>query len=824
VDFLPIGPVAAAKNGMDSASSKSTTVDRDLQQRLEWQEATNAQQRAQVMRQVLRRYRRESCTEYGTALFSLFADPVAREIEAILYRWGANPQLGGPGYAALPLVAALGSPQRIAAVALVTILDRLSHATSFQGLALAIGLAVDAEVKAGEIEKRAPASLQRLLQGTSAEKRKAVMAAAARPIQGSNPIWTRIERATVGLLLLEVIRGETGLVLIDKSDQPNRRMQWRVLPSERALDFIRRHPPRSLRPNRGPMVVEPIPWEGLIGGGHLANTSPVVQIRGSRDHDGISYLAGKIGPQLAAVNILQRQQLEVDPWMLQVQREAWDRGVPGLFPVERDPVPDAGPFPSNEPPGVQDAWRRSQARHHQDLRDNSSKRLAVERALQTAEALLGRPIWQAHFLDFRGRAFTANRGLTHQGPDHQKALLQFGPGEVRFPDLESVGWILRAAAGHWGLTRSSWGDRREWGMRKSPLLQVIAADPIGKAHLWREAKQPWQFLQLARAYSNPEEGRWRGSRVPIRLDQTCSGAGIIATLLRDRAMAELCNVCGTGPNDLYSAVVERLQHQLEIDLHTGDADVHRLAAGWLELGIDRSWVKSAVMVGPYGGSPRTTADGIRDQLQQRLGPVDDWANRICRPSSYLASRLMAVLATETASLMQLRRWLCDVGRQVVGRNQQQIRWTTPMGWPMQVGKPTPSKSIVRTHLLGKLASVTFEEDPPDGELSARKTNASITANLVHSFDAALVHAVSYRAGEQGVPLLTNHDCFATDPANAEWLHRTLLSEFRALYATDWLGAIAEEIRCNAGLKALPPPPPRGALEIGEIGSNPYLFS
>lgn len=803
---------------MDSASSKSTTVDRDLQQRLEWQEATNAQQRALVMRQVLRRYCRESCTEYGTALFSLFADPVSREIEAILYRWGPNPQLGGPGYAALPLVAALGSPQRIAAVALVTILDRLSHATSFQGLALAIGLAVEAEVKAGEIEKRAPASLERLLQGTSAEKRKAVMAMAARPIEGGGAIWTRMERATVGLLLLEVVRSETGLVLIDKSDQPNRRMQWRVLPSPRALDFIRRHPPRSLRPNRGPMVVEPIPWEGLIGGGHLANTSPVVQVRGSRDHAGIAYLTGKIGPQLAAVNILQRQQLEVDPWMLRVQREAWDRGIPGLFPVERDPVPDAGPFPSNEPPGVQDAWRRSQARHHQDLRDNSSKRLAVERALQTAEALVGRPIWQAHFLDFRGRAFTANRGLTHQGPDHQKALLRFGAGPGDTAGGEA--WIPKAAAGHWGLTRSSWRDRWNWSMEETWRLEAIAEDPIGRADLWRGAKQPWQFLQLARAWSHPEEG----CRTPIRLDQTCSGAGIIATLLRDRAMAELCNICGTGPNDLYSAVVERLRHQLEIDLHTGDAAVHQHAAGWLELGIDRSWVKSAVMVGPYGGSPRTIAGGIRDQLQQRLGPVDDWANRIHRPSCYLASRLMAVLGTDTAALMGLRRWLCDVGRQVVGRHQQQIRWTTPMGWPMQLGKPTPSKSIVRCHLLGRLASVTFEGEPPDGELSARKTNASITANLVHSFDAALVHRVASRAGEQGVPLLANHDCFATDPANASWLKNTLLCEFRALYATDWLGAIAEEIRCSAGLKALPPPPPQGILEVGEIGSNPYLFS
>lgn len=807
---------------MNLASSKSTTVDRDLQQRLEWQEATNAQQRAQVMRQVLRRYRRESCTEYGTALFQLFADPMAREIEAILYRWGTNPQLGGPGYAALPLVAGLGSPQRIAAVALVTILDRLSHATSFQGLALAIGLAVESEVKAGEIEKRAPASLDRLLKGTTAEKRRAVMAMAARPIEGGGSIWTRQERAAAGLLLLEIARGETGLVLIDKSDQPNRRAQWRVLPSPKALDFIRRHPPRSLRPNRGPMVIEPIPWEGLMGGGHLANTSPVVQIRGSRDHAGTSYLAGRIAPQLAAVNILQRQQLEVDPWMLQVQRFAWDRGIHGLFPVERDPAPDAGPFPSNEPPSVQDAWRRSQARHHQDLRDNSCRRLAIERALQTAEALVGRPIWQAHFLDFRGRAFTANRGLTHQGPDHQKALLQFGTAPPAGGD--GFAWMLKAAAGHWGLSRSSWEEREEWGRGNLDRMRAVAADPLGNAHLWRQAKQPWQFLQLARGVSQALAHSFDSCRVPIRLDQTCSGAGIIATLLRDRAMAELCNVCGMGPNDLYSAVVERLRHQLEIDLHTGDAEAHRLAAGWLELGIDRSWVKSAVMVGPYGGSPRTIADGIRDQLQQQLGPVDDWANRIHRPSSYLASRLMAVLATETASLMQLRRWLCDVGRQVVGRHQQQIRWTTPMGWPMQVGKPTPSKSIVRTHLLGKLASVTFEEDPPDGELSARKTNASFTANLIHSFDAALVHAVSYRAGEQGGRLLTNHDCFATDPAHAEWLQKTLLDEFRALYATDWLGAIAEEIRCSAGLEALPLPPARGRLEVGEIGENLYLFS
>ncbi len=822
VDFPHQTPVAAAE-AAEAANPPPDSV--HLQQQREWREEQNARHKAINVRNQLKQYRRESVTEYGAALFRDHADAVAREIESVLYRWLENPKLGGQGYAALPLVAVLHSPQHAAAVALVTVLDRLTSGGSLQGVALSIGQAVEAEIRAGELRKVSPAALERLLQRSKAGRRKAVLKMAERPIEGGAELWTRRERAMVGMLLLEIIRAETGLVVIDKSAVPGKRDRWRLRPSTKALEFVRNHPARGWRPTREPMVVEPVPWVALIGGGHLGNTVPLMHKHStSTTHEGIAYLSGKVELQMQVVNHLQAQRLEVNPWMLETQRVAWENNVAGLFPVQREPVPDAGPFPYDEWPELQDQWRKAQARHHQDLRDNSHKRMQVERCLQAAESVVGAPIWQAHFLDFRGRMFTTNRTLTHQGPDHQKALLQFGMAPPA--GEEGADWMLKAAAGHWGLTRSTWAERLRWGQDNIQRMMAVATDPLGNAHLWREAKQPWQFLQLARGITRYLAHPYERCGVPIRLDQTCSGCGIIATLLQDRATAISCNVTGQGPADLYTVVADRVRHLLELDLHTGTPAEALLAGKWLELGIDRSWTKGPTMFSPFGATPRGIIDGIQQKLEAKLQGLAfrEWKATVYQPAHYLEKKLRQALAEEIASTMALRKWLGSVGRLVVGKHQKQIEWLSPMGWPMQLGSKTTSKSSIPTILLGRLAAVTFEDEPPEGELSVRRTNPGLTANLVHSFDAALAHAISCRAAEQGQRLLTNHDCFATTPAAAEWLHGSLHHEYRALYSVDWLTEIAEQIRCNAGLKELPPPPVVGDLMAGELGTSPYLFS
>ena len=107
-------------------------------------------------------------------------------------------------------------------------------------------------------------------------------------------------------------------------------------------------------------------------------------------------------------------------------------------------------------------------------------------------------------------------------------------------------------------------------------------------------------------------------------------------------------------------------------------------------------------------------------------------------------------------------------------------------------------------------------------MSAMATGRGITANTIHVFDGALVHAVVLRCAVMGVPLLTNHDCFATTPAKAHQLHRMLLDELRTLYMPEWLPEMRVEISRNAGIR-LPHPPRVGDLSEGLIGQNPYCF-
>ena len=73
--------------------------------------------------------------------------------------------------------------------------------------------------------------------------------------------------------------------------------------------------------------------------------------------------------------------------------------------------------------------------------------------MQQAEEVAGKLIWLEHDLDFRGRVYCSSRLVGHQGPDHMKALVEFGlgavAGEAGFEE------VLKAAAGHYGLGKKT---------------------------------------------------------------------------------------------------------------------------------------------------------------------------------------------------------------------------------------------------------------------------------------------------------------------------------------------------------------------------------
>jgi DNA-directed RNA polymerase len=637
------------------------------------------------------------------------------------------------------------------------------------------------------------------------------------------PDWNDKAKLQVGQFMLDCMEA-TGLFRLVKRRVGNRTPYY-VEPTEETLAFIKSCPPTVAPTSHGAMVCPPRPWEGMFGGGVLDNPEPLVRlpVQDMEDRHGSAmdpYRKADMSKVLQTVNTLQAIPLLVSAEMTEVIRIAWDNGIDGLFPCSRVPMDVPERLGSDPSPEALRERNRLAAMAHRDREKNRGARIKVERTIQHAEALAGRTIYQAYQLDHRGRTYTVNRYVTHQGPDHEKSLLSFQPEPVG-PD--GIDWILKAAAGHHGMSRSSWSDRLQWGQANRERMVAAAEDPLGRLELWRSAKDPWQYLQACRGLKEALETGSTG--VPIRLDQTTSGLGILSAMTRQKGVARLCNVWGSTPKDLYSVVAERVITVLKRDLELGETDKERsLAALWLDYGITRSLVKGPVLSVPYGGRFMSVSDSLVDVLDAHYGyvPLEEFNYKVATPAKYLAGRLWHELMDEVRPCMVVKDWLHKVIKKVMNEGQP-IEWTAPTGFPMRMADRMLTTIKVPMLLFGQRRAINFADAPLDGKLNPAAAKKAACANLVHSMDAALLVHVTNAMAQLTAPLLTNHDCFATTPLHATALHDRLLWNFAGLYRTDWLAVWKEEIEAGTGLK-LPKLPECGDLEVGLIGTNPYVFS
>lgn len=785
--------------------------ERREQERAKW-DAINARAR-------LKAQGKESVTEYGRALFQSHAETLTVALGLLLEELLANPQKAGPHFAAWPLLLGVSDrgPRSLAAIALGVVIDQISQRPTERKLAGDIGRALQDELKAGRIQQISP-DLVRLIR-----RRKGSQALSSshilRQLYLDSSGWTTSDRAEVGGLMLQLILANTDLLQVVTTTRRGRLCRT-VEATAAALEVIAANPPRPWPARRLPMLVPPRQWEGMHGGGHLDNKQPLVRSRAGLKLDHLNGPA--LAPVLLAVNALQQQELRVDPWIVETQRIAWDGNIRGLFPLTRDPRPE--PAKPTELLGAEayKAYQRERLEAQRDRAEGAAERSRIEQAIRQCEEVAGLPIWFAYCADFRGRIYTSNRYATHQGPDWEKAAISFAQGEQC--SVEAFEWLLKAAAGHWGI-RGNWDERARWGREHLQQMCAAAEAPLDRLELWRDAKDPWQFLQLCRAIAQQVADPSSVCTTPVRLDQTCSGIGIVSALVRDRRLARLTNITGRSRRDLYQHVAERLQHLLRLDLSNGTEKEQARAQFWLDLGIDRSLCKGPVMTTIYGAQFIGMVGGLVLALEERNAGlhVSQWESGYLAPARYLARKIGVLLGAELKSCIAMQQWLREVSRVVLAAGKP-ISWTSPMGMPLRLGDLLDARTNVTTLAHGNRRWRAWTDRAEGGELSARSTNRAITANFVHSFDAALCQLMVSRSGEQCAPLLTNHDCFATTPARASWLHHALHNELRSLYATDWLAEITGQIKAGTGIRQIKPPPMVGDLGEGEIGKNAHCFS
>ena len=762
---------------------------------------------------------KESALPYGQALFDITLEPVAASIAKAFEEFVLDPKKARKFAAVLPLFDHFNTPTHVAAVALVAVLDQLSRKMRYPTFCQGVGWAIERETRLIKFGKCDPLHLRRLTR-SGWSRRQVSNLKVLREIGIPVSQWSDITRLQVGGFLVDHIT-QTGLFKVVRH-RIGRTQPRMVVPSEEALEFIRNCPERSYRTSYTAMITQPRPWDSLFGGGLIDNDEPLVRVP-IQDHDdqdrGLAhYRAADLTKVFAAVNHLQKTELVVSAEMVELQRIAWENGIAGLFPCSRDPLEPPPRLGSNPTDAELRDRNRLAAMCHRDREVNRPRRVKIERSLQAAEELAGRHVWQSWHTDYRGRMYAGNRWVTTQGQDHEKAQLSFVP---TMASRDSQKLLLMAAAGHYGMSRSSWSDRLQWA--EDHLYQMMAAadDPLNRLELWRDAADPWQFLQTCIGLRDVVRENRTGC--PVRFDQTTSGCGILAALTRNSRIGRACNLHGTTPHDLYGEVAAEVIKHLKHDLEFGAPKEQALAHLWLEHGVDRSLCKGPVLAAPYGGSWMSIADGLVDRLDKHYGfvPMSEYGYRVAVPSKYMASVMWTELKAMIGPVLEVKAWLRKCTKKLMPKGHP-LEWTTPMGWPMRIADRQPTTQKVVTQLYGTKISSNIQDQPWESPLSATQANKGIGANLTHCFDAAFAQSVAYNAAMKGIPLVANHDCFAVQAHHASDFHMSLMSQFQELYKPNWLMMIKEELEARSGIE-LPDPPYDGTLKIGQIGSNSYLF-
>ena len=781
-----------------------------------------AKQSQESIERKIRENGRESALPYGQLLYSYSLEILADALEISFEEFIQDPKKARVNGAAFPFFDSFSSTYHIAAVALVATLDQLSRKTRFATFCQNLGKAIEDEARLIRLNKKSPIEFRHLTRHGYTRRRIAsreVMKQLGCPL----PMWNDLSRLHVGRFLLDHIAPVTGIVHVIKRRVGRTNPRY-VIPSAEAEKFIRECPARNYKTTYSAMICEPRPWKDLFGGGMIDNLEPLMRVP-IQDHEEKHttaldhYRKADMSKVFKAATHLQKTALKVDGQMVDLQRTAWESGIAGLFPCSRSPMEVPARLGDNPSADDLRARNRMAAMAYRDKEQNRPRRVRIERSLQMAEELKDRTIWQSYHCDHRGRFYTSNKYVTTMGPDTEKALLNFDkPQPV---DDTGMKWLLRSAAGHYGLSKSTWKERGEWGENNIKKICAVAQDPFKNLDLWRDANDPWQFLQVCKGVDQAlKTGK---SSAVIRFDQTTSGCGILSALVRDEKVGRLCNLWGDTPQDLYTKVAEKVTERLTQDLQLGDEKQKALAELWLGRGIDRSLTKGPILASPYGGSYMGLCDSLVEALDEHLGyvPLEEFALTVAMPAKYLARHLWTELKEEISSCLAVKQWLMKITRKVM--KFAPVEFTMPSGWPMKIADREPSTRTVRTYLFGKKLNVNLQDQPLDAKLSSTQANKSIGANFVHAWDAAYLVSLVDQLYGSNVDVIVNHDCFGVAPIHAEKFHSQLLRTMNDLYKEDQLSLLHEEITFKTGMR-MPEPPMINTLDPVSIGTNPYLFS
>lgn len=806
---------------------------------------------------------REDQTAYGRTI-------LAGRIAALAQAIGAWQDATAKGAAGLRNSVAYGKigtydPNVLAYLALKHVLSGLSAPRTLQYVAVAIGTAVEDEMRFSVIRSDERRTYEKIVDGAkkrTSAKYKHIYASRVAEQHDEWKHWTRTERLQVGIKLIDILVQAIGLIEIETNGENTEKALKYVKALPSTLEWIEKKNTATalLRPVYEPMVVQPRDWTNPFDGGYLSSSIKPLKLVKTKNRAYLEELRNVDMPIVyEGVNAIQRTAWQINSQVLEVMKTLWANGttIAGLPPREGMPLP-VKPHDIDTNEQAQAEYRKAAYKVHTDNLSLLGHRISVSMTLDIAERYEPyRRIYFPYQLDFRGRIYAVPH-MNPQGPDYQKGLLRFANGKPL--GEEGWKWLAVHGANVAGYDKASLEDRVNWVLENEDEIIRIAEDPYSNRG-WASSvagvdiDKPWQFLAFCFEWAGYAHfGEAFVSKLPVAMDGSCSGIQHFSAMLRDEIGGAAVNLVPRElPADVYQLVANRVLETLEQDSSTGTEDslthtedgkafvvpgTKTLASQWLTFGVTRKTTKRSVMTLAYGSKEY----GFKEQLMEDIlwpakraatrpdGSVDrekfPFDSDGFRAAGYMAHLIWVAVNKVLVKAGEAMAWLQGAAS-LAAQDGLPVRWTTPVGFPVMQAYPALEQRRVKTAINGTVIRLVMNQEKE--ELDKRKQSQGISPNFIHSCDASHLMLTVVRAKQAGINSFAMiHDSFGTTAGETEQMFHIVREAFIEMYSEiDVLGSFRDELAAQLSekqSKKLEELPARGTLDISQVAESRFCFA
>jgi DNA-directed RNA polymerase len=717
-------------------------------------------------------------------------------------------------------------------ITLKVIFDSMMKADALTSIAISVGQRIEDQIRFHRFEEENTAYYTAVIEdfrrkGTASYRHMhRVLTKKANERADRWVEWTPRERLLLGVKLIELCILSTGLikkVVVRSGRGPQ--VVARLEATEDTMQWIDEHMHEAelLHPITAPCLIPPNDWVGVKDGGYYTpDIRRRVQFIKTKSKAHRTALEGAdFSKPMAAVNAIQKTPWRVNKAVHDVIKEVWRRnlriGMPASHPFEVPACPVPRDLPKERMTEDQQIdftrWKREAALCYTSERDRISKCLQLSRVLSMSQKYRDeKEFYYVYTCDFRGRIYAASPGLSPQGADFSKGLIEFANGKPL--GERGAFWLSVHGANTYGYDKDTYAGRAAWVEEHSDIICRTATDPFGSTErsFWSDADKPYQFLAFCFEYAAfRSTGPTYVSRLPIALDGSCNGLQNFSAMLRDAIGGSATNLCRVDkPADIYQTVANRTAENV--------GAVEGMSTEWLGFGITRKLAKKPVMTLPYGSTLQSCRESIEDYIYEHI-ETSPWAGRdIFAASKMLSGIMWKSIGDTVVAAREAMHWLQQCSK-VLSKENLPIIWHSPLGFRVYQGTVKWHSTVVNTQLCGRVQ--LFIAAATD-QIDKYKQSNGVAPNFVHSMDAChLMSTVLLGSDIESWAMI--HDSYGTHACDIDRLHVVLREAFVNMYQEhDVLQNFLneQEAVCSS---TFPERPADGTLDLSGVMQSEYFF-